>query len=79
MGSSPNAVQRGKSSFGSVGAKFVASLKQLMTELDAMGPHFVRCVKPNASLAAGVLEAPLVLAQLRLGGMIDAVQLLQRG
>ena len=37
-------------SFSSVGAKFVKSLKELMTELNASQAHFVRCVKPNQKL-----------------------------
>ena len=50
-------------SFSSVGAKFVKSLKELMTELNASQAHFVRCVKPNQKLTPQ--ELPLTRTRTR--------------
>jgi hypothetical protein len=69
----------GHSSFGSVGAKFVKSLKELMAELGSADAHFVRCVKPNAELVPLKLHGEDVVNQLRMSGMLDAVKLIQAG
>ena len=66
-------------SFSSVGAKFVKSLKALMTELESSQAHFVRCIKPNQKLVPQEIHGEGVINQLRMSGMLDAVKLIQSG
>ena len=48
--------KKSKSSFASVGAKFVTSLKELMDGLEKAVAHFVRCIKPNPQAAPGKIN-----------------------
>ena len=66
-------------SFSSVAAKFVKSLKDLMTELQSSQAHFVRCIKPNPKLVPQEIHGENVINQLRMSGMLDAVKLIQSG
>ena len=68
-----------KSSFASVGDKFVKSLKGLMTELASSQANFVRCIKPNPELKPNKLHGVSVIDQLRMSGTLDAVRLIQAG
>ena len=71
--------QKKGGSFSSVGAKFVKSLKDLMTELQSSQAHFVRCVKPNPELLPQKIHGENTINQLRMSGMLDAVKLIQAG
>eukprot|EP00966_Prymnesium_polylepis_P226560 5241027-Prymnesium_polylepis.1 len=71
--------KKGGGSFGSVGAKFVKSLRGLMEQLGASEAHFVRCIKPNPQLKPGVLHGESVVDQLRMSGTLDAIKLIQAG
>ena len=55
------------------------SLASLMDKLKTTGPHFVRCLKPNAMKAPGMFDSELVLRQLRYAGMMEAVKIRQSG
>ena len=68
-----------KSSFASVGDKFVKSLKALMEELFSSNAHFVRCIKSNPELKPHKMHGVSVMEQLRLSGTLDAVRLIQAG
>ena len=57
-----------------VGSKFKGSLSALMEAIGKTNPHFVRCIKPNDSRAAGAFEAPKVLHQLQCGGVLETVR-----
>ncbi len=70
---------RGKSSFSSVGAKFVKSLRSLMEELGSSEAHFIRCIKSNPELLPRKLHGVSVIDQLRMSGTLDAVKLIQGG
>ena len=54
--------KKGGGGFSSVGLKFIASLKQLMTELRASEAHFVRCIKSNPELKPQVRPRPAAAA-----------------
>ena len=71
--------KKGKSTFSSVGAKFVKSLKELMDGLQLANAHFVRCIKPNPQAKPGHIHGISVLDQLKMSGTLDAVKLIQAG
>ena len=54
--------------FNSVGSQFKKQLGELMTQLQSMEPHYIRCIKPNSVNAPGNFENKNVLHQLRCGG-----------
>lgn len=59
----------------SVGARFRRQLAGLMGTLGECQPHFIRCIKPNASSDPGQFTSPYVLEQLRAGGVLEAVRI----
>ena len=63
--------------FNSIGRRFMGDLSTLLVELSAASSHFVRCIKPNASLSPAAFEPRMVLEQLRCGGVFDAVEVMQ--
>jgi len=64
---------------GSVGKKFLLSLKQLMREIATTHPYFIRCIKPNNSLQPVEFATSMVLGQLEKSGTIECVKLMQDG
>jgi len=64
---------------GSVGKKFLVSLKQLMREIATTHPYFIRCIKPNSSLQPVEFVTSMVLSQLEKSGTIECVKLMQEG
>eukprot|EP00966_Prymnesium_polylepis_P325623 7381597-Prymnesium_polylepis.1 len=71
--------QPGPQQSGSVGKKFLVSLKQLMREIATTHPYFVRCIKPNNSLKPVEFATSMVLGQLEKSGTIECVKLMQEG
>ena len=63
----------------SVGAQFRTSLQTLVLDLERTQPHYIRCIKPNPSKAAGSFLAGEVLKQLRYSGMMEAIRIRQEG
>ncbi|KXZ52496.1 MYO1A protein [Gonium pectorale] len=61
--------------FNSVGSQFKKQLAELMVQLHAMEPHYIRCIKPNESAQPGVFENKNVLHQLKCGGVMEAVRI----
>ncbi|KAJ9533759.1 hypothetical protein QJQ45_026789 [Haematococcus lacustris] len=61
--------------FDSVGSQFKRQLADLMAALNAMQPHYVRCIKPNPSSRPGMFDANYVLQQLKCGGVMEAVRI----
>ena len=61
--------------FASVGQKFKGQLAELMAKLNATQPHYVRCIKPNASNKPALFEPGAVLQQLRCGGVLEAIRI----
>ncbi len=61
-------VKRG--AFRTVGQRHKEQLGQLMSQLSATQPHFVRCIVPNGQKKPGQVDANLVLDQLRCNGVL---------
>ncbi|KAH8284420.1 hypothetical protein KR018_005978 [Drosophila ironensis] len=62
-----------------VAARFADSLQQLLQSMGRCHPWFVRCIKPNQEKHALRMDMPCVLQQLRYLGMLDTIQIRQRG
>eukprot|EP00931_Biecheleriopsis_adriatica_P049621 TRINITY_DN28706_c0_g1_i1.p1 TRINITY_DN28706_c0_g1~~TRINITY_DN28706_c0_g1_i1.p1 ORF type:complete len:1752 (+),score=268.07 TRINITY_DN28706_c0_g1_i1:97-5352(+) len=60
-------------------SKFRASLRSLLEKIDSAEVHFVRCVKPNREKIPGRFDSKMVLEQLRLSGVLEAVRIRQHG
>ncbi|EOD06811.1 hypothetical protein EMIHUDRAFT_106740 [Emiliania huxleyi CCMP1516] len=56
-----------------------AAMSALVAELDSTRCNFVRCIKPNPAMAAGVFDAPYTVTQLRHTGMLQCCELLKHG
>eukprot|EP01087_Luapelamoeba_hula_P019988 TRINITY_DN671_c2_g1_i4.p1 TRINITY_DN671_c2_g1~~TRINITY_DN671_c2_g1_i4.p1 ORF type:complete len:2510 (-),score=661.45 TRINITY_DN671_c2_g1_i4:15-7070(-) len=65
--------------FVGVISQFRESLSRLMVTIQSTQPHFVRCIKPNAKQVPDRFDKPLVLAQLRSGGVMEAVRVTSAG
>ncbi|KAJ1622602.1 P-loop containing nucleoside triphosphate hydrolase protein, partial [Pavlovales sp. CCMP2436] len=65
--------------FKGVAPQFDAQLQRLLRVLGAGQVHFVRCVKPNGDKKPGRFEGERVLAQLRCGGVMEAVRVFAAG
>ncbi|KIH48109.1 hypothetical protein ANCDUO_21825, partial [Ancylostoma duodenale] len=58
--------KKGKSaSFLTVSTMYRESLASLMGMLHTTHPHFIRCIIPNEKKTSGLIDAPLVLNQVR--------------
>ena len=55
------------------------SLNNLMTTLRNTTPHFVRCIIPNELKKAGVIDAHLVMHQLRCNGVLEGIRICRKG
>lgn len=65
--------------FRTVAQKHRESLAALMSQLLATRPHFVRCIVPNSTKQPGVIDAPLVLHQLRCNGVLEGIRICRSG
>mmetsp|Transcript_26989 Transcript_26989/g.66543 ORF Transcript_26989/g.66543 Transcript_26989/m.66543 type:complete len:1539 (+) Transcript_26989:64-4680(+) len=72
------AAKRGGKFQGMV-AKFGKQLTELMHLLDSSDMHFIRCVKPNTTKAAGAWDTDTVMRQLRCSGVLEAVRVFGMG
>ncbi|CAM9385107.1 unnamed protein product [Phaeothamnion confervicola] len=61
----------------SVGKGFMDSMSQLSAVLDATASSFVRCIKPNAEMRAGVCNTRYVADQLRCLGVLQTCEVLK--
>lgn len=50
-----------------------------MTTLRNTVPHFVRCIIPNELKRSGVIDAHLVLHQLRCNGVLEGIRICRKG
>lgn len=65
--------------FRTVAQKHRESLNLLMHELNSTQPHFVRCIVPNECKQAGLIDASLVLNQLRCNGVLEGIRICRLG
>ena len=54
-------------------------MTQLLIKLGKTAPHFIRCVKPNENRAAGEIDLPMVLEQLKCLGIVESLQIQRQG
>jgi len=61
------------------GDSFKHDLHDLITEMSACCPHFVRCIKPNLAKQANNFKIDLVTRQLRYTGMLETTRIRKEG
>ena len=76
--SSSSSSSNAKASLTSSG-EFRLQLAELMSNINTTAPHYIRCLKPNTRNVGGVLDAMLVMTQLRYGGVLEAVKVTRAG
>ena len=59
--------------------KFRNQLNGLLQKLNSCEPHFIRCVKPNASLVPTETNQKLILHQCACAGILEATRIAQAG
>ena len=73
-------IRRTKGSrFITVSQRHKQQLVNLMSLLSSTNPHFVRCILPNEQKKPGLMDAPLVLDQLRCNGVIEGIRISREG
>ncbi|XP_062400945.1 myosin, heavy chain 7B, cardiac muscle, beta a [Sardina pilchardus] len=77
----PGAKEKRKkaASFQTVSQLHKENLNKLMTNLRCTQPHFVRCIIPNESKTPGIMDAFLVLHQLRCNGVLEGIRICRKG
>lgn len=68
-----------KGLFRTVAQRHKEQLASLMHQLNATHPHFVRCIIPNHKKRPKLLNAPLVLDQLRCNGVLEGIRIARTG
>ncbi|OQR78286.1 myosin heavy chain [Tropilaelaps mercedesae] len=72
--------RKGKgSSFQTVSLLYREQLSNLMKTLNATHPHFVRCIIPNETKSAGVIDSHLVMHQLTCNGVLEGIRICRKG
>ncbi|KAF4107480.1 hypothetical protein G5714_011844 [Onychostoma macrolepis] len=66
-------------SFQTVSQLHKENLNKLMTNLRSTQPHFVRCIIPNETKTPGIMDAYLVLHQLRCNGVLEGIRICRKG
>ncbi|KAG9406978.1 cytochrome c oxidase subunit 1 [Aphanomyces cochlioides] len=63
----------------SVGAQFRYQLQELMSKLSRATPRYIRCIKPNEEKLPRTLDGAQCVRQLKYSGMMEAIQIRQKG
>jgi myosin protein heavy chain/myosin heavy chain 6/7 len=71
--------KKGGGMFQTVAQLHKESLNNLMSNLRNTTPHFVRCIIPNEQKKAGLIDAHLVLHQLRCNGVLEGIRICRKG
>ena len=61
------------------GSTFRSNLNRLMEKLNSTGSSFIRCIKPNEEMKAGVFNGSAILSQLESAGIPSVLELMQAG
>ncbi|XP_077527346.1 myosin heavy chain isoform X38 [Haemaphysalis longicornis] len=67
------------SGFQTVSGLYREQLNKLMTTLRSTQPHFVRCIIPNETKSAGVIDSHLVMHQLTCNGVLEGIRICRKG
>ncbi|KAL0486265.1 myosin heavy chain [Acrasis kona] len=80
-GSGGGQPSRGVSSarFNTVASNYKSQLKELMDVLESTEPHFIRCIVPNSLQKPGIINAALVLHQLKCNGVLEGIRISRKG
>ena len=70
---------KGGAKFSSVSRVFQQQLAALMQTLQSTTPFFIRCVNPNPRQSSGDFDTRYVQPQIRMGGLLQAVEMLKYG
>ncbi|KAJ0406756.1 hypothetical protein ATCC90586_009405 [Pythium insidiosum] len=62
-----------------VGTQFKLSLNRLMDSINETNVHYIRCIKPNSEKSPSLVDAPMVVNQLRCAGVIEAISIARAG
>ncbi|GMH53810.1 hypothetical protein TL16_g01533 [Triparma laevis f. inornata] len=62
-----------------VGSQFKENLQNLLRKIEATGPHYIRCLKPNDEALPSVLVRKRLIEQLKYGGVLEAVRVARSG
>jgi len=66
-------------SFQTVAMIHKQAVEHLLTTLQSTTPHFIRCILPNMKKKNGLIEAKLVLDQLRCNGVLEGIRIVRKG
>ncbi|EDV27755.1 uncharacterized protein TRIADDRAFT_20764 [Trichoplax adhaerens] len=75
----PEGSRKKGSQFLTVSQLHKEQLEKLMVNLRNTTPHFVRCIIPNEKKKPGIIEANLVLHQLRCNGVLEGIRICRKG
>ncbi|KAJ8016562.1 hypothetical protein DPEC_G00008530 [Dallia pectoralis] len=71
--------RRKGASFQTVSQLHKENLNKLMANLRSTQPHFVRCIIPNETKTAGLMDPFQVLHQLRCNGVLEGIRICRKG
>jgi hypothetical protein len=75
----PARVHQKKTRTDTVGTTFVKQMASLCHHLETTTCTFIRCVKPNSSMTAGLFEHKFVMEQVRVLGIVQTCEVLKHG
>lgn len=62
-----------------LGGEFRGQMEELMANINTTSPHYIRCLKPNTNNVSNEFDSPLIVNQLRCGGVLEAVRVSRAG